>query len=191
MAASCTTGFSRSGWPHSGTSAARRLTKRGCLDTQLAGSLSALTEALVEKHKLGFPVAHGGDARAVFVATGAFTVHPSKAFEGSGRTTAFRWDCRPACPSNRDPIIRQNGNDSALRPSAFIWKVRTRKPQRIGVPTPRRLEDLAFVMTRAERIAIMAHEAQYTIRVRAVRGAGKLEPMLHGSTAIDPGSSRQ
>ena len=72
MAASCTTGFSRSGWPHSGTSAARRLTKRGCLDTQLAGSLSALTEALVEKHKLGFPVAYGANARAVSAVTGAF-----------------------------------------------------------------------------------------------------------------------
>jgi peroxiredoxin len=30
------------------------------------------TEALVEKHKLGFPVAYGADARAVSAATGAF-----------------------------------------------------------------------------------------------------------------------
>src|SRR3954451_8864726 len=30
------------------------------------------SEALVEKHKLGFPVAYGADARAVSAATGAF-----------------------------------------------------------------------------------------------------------------------
>src|SRR4051795_9707456 len=88
MTASCTTGFCSQ----------RMASSRHFGRSQLAGSLSALTEALVEKHKLGFPVAYGGDARAVSVATGAFTVHPSKAFEGSGRTTAFRWNCRPACP---------------------------------------------------------------------------------------------
>ena len=61
-------------------------------------------------------------------------------------------------PLSRDPIIRQNGDDGALRPSSFIWKVRTRTPQRIGVPAPRRLEDLAFVMSRAEREAGLLHD---------------------------------
>jgi hypothetical protein len=39
---------------------------------QPAGSLSALTEALVEKHKLGFPIAYGADAERFFAAAGAY-----------------------------------------------------------------------------------------------------------------------
>src|SRR5690242_8669095 len=57
----------RSGWPHPRSSAARRL----------AGSLSALTEAFVEKHKLGVPVAHGANDSAL---------RPKASAKGSARS---------------------------------------------------------------------------------------------------------
>jgi peroxiredoxin len=42
------------------------------------------SEALVEKHKLGFPVAYGADAQAISAATGAFVNHDPVALQATG-----------------------------------------------------------------------------------------------------------
>lgn len=42
------------------------------------------SEALVEKHKLGFPVAYGANARAVSAATGAFVNEDPVCLQATG-----------------------------------------------------------------------------------------------------------